>query len=52
MLSVYLLVIAPIGLALRLCGRDALGRRLDRRAKSYWQSAPAPGDATSYYRQF
>ena len=34
---VFYLVFAPVGIALRLLGRDPLQRRLDPSAKSYWQ---------------
>jgi hypothetical protein len=36
----------------RVMGRDALQRRIDRDAKSYWQPKAQPRDAGSYYRQF
>lgn len=32
----FFLVITPVGLVMRLFGRDALHRKLDRQAESYW----------------
>ena len=32
----YYLVITPIGLILRLLGKDPMRRRFDREAKTYW----------------
>jgi hypothetical protein len=32
----FYLVLSPIGLGLRLAGKDLLGRKIDRNAKSYW----------------
>ena len=48
----YYLVITPTGLVFRLIGRDALERKFDRDATSYWQKRPAAKPAASYYRQF
>ncbi len=49
--AVYLLVITPIGLVLRLCGRDPLRRRFERERASYWEDAKKPGDSGRYFRQ-
>ena len=48
---VYFLVITPIGLALRLCGRDSLQRR-KRNAPTYWREIRHRTDTASYERQF
>lgn len=49
----YYLVITPIGLAIRLTGKDLLSRKLDRNAPSYWiRRAPAPFDPARYENQF
>lgn len=48
----FYLVITPVGLLIRLIGRDALERHFDPSATSYWRkrgSAPEPSD---YFRQF
>ncbi|MCA9124877.1 MAG: hypothetical protein H6822_09205 [Planctomycetaceae bacterium] len=52
MLAVFYLVLTPIGLLMRLCGRDPMQRRLDRSAKSYWLARTPRGDTKSYFRQF
>lgn len=52
LLAIYYLVLTPIGLTLRLCGRDPMHRRLDRGAKSYWLPRTPRNDLKSYFRQF
>src|SRR5688500_6040817 len=45
LLLMFALVFTPIAIVFRLWGRDALGRRLDRTAHTYWvhrQTASAP----------
>jgi hypothetical protein len=41
-----------VGGIFRLMGRDALARRLDRNAGTYWVQRPPPGDAGRYFKQF
>jgi len=48
---IYYAVLTPIGLILRLCGHDALERRFDSRATSYWHQRPSPPSPESYFRQ-
>jgi hypothetical protein len=49
--ALYFGVFLPIGLALRFAGRDALGRRRDPAAATYWQPRPAaPRDR--YFRLY
>ena len=40
--AVYLLVVTPLGIALRLAGKDPLGRK--SRAESYWKDARRSGN--------
>ena len=50
--AVFYLAVTPIGLLLRLIGKDPLERRFDRSATTYWKPAEknvAPG---RYFRQF
>jgi hypothetical protein len=49
---VYYGVVTPIGLAMRLAGRDPLHRTFDRQAGSYWTRRPSGQDAKRYFRQF
>jgi len=39
----FFVTITPIGLVMRLCGKDFLRLRLDRGAKSYWIVRTPPG---------
>ena len=42
---IYLTTIVPIGLIMRLMGRDLLSLKLDRQAASYWVVRQPPGPA-------
>ncbi len=52
MAAIYFLLIAPIGLTMRLFGRDPLSRRLERDAPTYWSTRGPTADPTRYFRQF
>lgn len=52
MLAIFLAVFLPIGLFFRLVQRDALQLRLDKEAKTYWQTKAEPKDIASYYRRY
>jgi hypothetical protein len=41
---VYLLVVTPLGLAMRVAGKDPLQRRGKREKESYWREARPVGD--------
>lgn len=49
---VFFLVVAPIGLAMRLVKRDALNLKCPRDRDSYWQKKDMPKDARRYFRQY
>jgi hypothetical protein len=49
---VYYLVITPIGLALRLAGRDPMHRRFERERQSYWIRRPGAVPLERYFRQY
>ncbi|MEW5977283.1 MAG: SxtJ family membrane protein [Acidobacteriota bacterium] len=49
---IYFVILTPIGLVMRLSGRDALQRRFDRGAASYWTPRPTQATMKSYFRQF
>ena len=49
---VYFLVLTPIGVIMRLLGRDPMQRRLDPSAGTYWIPHDPPGDSARYFRQF
>ena len=40
---IFLLLVTPLGLCLRLAGKDLLRLRRDAKAESYWQPARTPG---------
>jgi len=50
----FLLVITPIGLVARLCGKDFLSLKLNPQAHSYWIARPhkAPKPPAEYEQQF
>jgi len=50
--AVFYLVLFPIGLAMRLVGRDPMQRRFDRQAKSYWIKREGRVEPARYFRQF
>jgi hypothetical protein len=51
--AIFYLIFLPVGLAMRLAGRDALRRRFDRAAKSYWVPREPPGpDPSGLPNQF
>jgi hypothetical protein len=52
MALLFYAVITPIGLALRLVGRDPLERRLVPEAETYWVDARDERPRESYFKQF
>lgn len=50
--TLYFLIIGPIAIAFRLFGRDAMHRRYDPNAGSYWTEASPPRDKESYFHQY
>jgi hypothetical protein len=49
---VYFGLIAPLGLLLRLSGRDALDLRPPSAQDGYWKEKPAAKDPSQYLRQY
>ncbi|HVU36012.1 MAG TPA: SxtJ family membrane protein [Opitutaceae bacterium] len=49
--AVYFLVVTPLGRIVRLCGRDPLNRRFERKRESYWEARHPERSPTSYFRQ-
>jgi hypothetical protein len=45
-------VLAPVGLAMRLFGRDPLKRRFDPAAASYWEAGRPAAGMRRYFRQY
>jgi hypothetical protein len=52
LLIIFYGLFTPMGILFRLIGRDALQRRLDRGAKTYWQRKSQPVSSARYFRQF
>jgi hypothetical protein len=52
MALIYLLVVTPIGLVLKVLRHDPLERSLDRNRKSYWVRCRQPDASGRYFRQF
>jgi hypothetical protein len=50
--AVYYLIVTPIGLIMRIIGRDPLTRRFDPNRTSYWEPRQENTDAKRYFRQF
>jgi hypothetical protein len=50
--ATYYLLFTPIGLAMRLFGRDSMQRRFDPKASTYWISRQQRTDSDRYFRQF
>jgi hypothetical protein len=49
---VFYVVITPLALLFRLTGRDAMRRKLDRGAASYWHDRGAQRPASSYFKLY
>lgn len=45
-------VIFPVGLLLKLIGKDPLHRQWDPKASTYWMPHKMPADKKRYFRQF
>jgi len=52
MAVVYYGVLTPIGLVLRLCGKDPIEKDVDTGCSSYWVEHPTKTDAGRYFCQF
>jgi hypothetical protein len=48
----YYGVFTPIGLLLRLSGRDSMGQKIDKSATTYFTKHTGPRDSASYFKQF
>lgn len=49
---VYYLVLTPIALVFRLIGRDVIGKKLDKDAKTYWVERSGDRPAASYFKLY
>ena len=49
---VFLFLITPVGLIFRIIGRDAMKRKLDPGATTYWEEYKESEDPATYVKQF
>lgn len=49
---VYYLILTPLGLAMRLMGKDPMQRRIDKSAATYWQQHEPPHPAERYEKPY
>lgn len=49
---VFLLLITPVGLIFKLVRRDAMKRKMDRGAETYWEEYKETDDPATYVKQF
>jgi Saxitoxin biosynthesis operon protein SxtJ len=49
---IFYCVVTPVGVIMRLTGRDPMERMFDRGAKTYWKPRRTNPDAARYFRQF
>jgi hypothetical protein len=52
LLTAFTILIAPLGLLLRLMGKDLLNEKHDRDAATYWKKHEPVGDRGQYRKQF
>ena len=48
----FYLIIAPIGLLLRVFGQDPMARSILPEAETYWEDAPPARPNETYFKQF
>jgi len=49
---IFYLVVTPVGIIMRLTGRDPMERAFDRTAKTYWKPRRTDPDSARYFRQY
>lgn len=52
MAAVFYLILTPIGLTMRIIGRDPLARQFDPNRTSYWEPRETEVEKKRYFRQF
>ena len=52
MAIIFYLVVTPVGVIMRLTGRDPMERAFDRSAKTYWKARHSDPDSARYFRQY
>jgi hypothetical protein len=49
---IYYLVVTPVGMVMRMLGRDPMRRGFDAKATTYWIPRTNENDQSRYFRQF
>ena len=49
---IFFIVITPIGVIMRVFGKDALDKNIDKEKESYWVSRDAEDDISTYEKQY
>ena len=52
MATLFYLIISPIGVLMRLTGKDPLEKRINPEADTYWVDAQSARPSESYFKQF
>lgn len=52
LVGLYYFVLTPVGLLLRVFGKDPMQRRLEPEATTYWEKKAPITDVRSYFRQY
>jgi Saxitoxin biosynthesis operon protein SxtJ len=52
MALIFYLVVTPVGVIMRLTGRDPMERAFDRSAKTYWKPRRTDSASARYFRQY
>jgi hypothetical protein len=52
MAIIFYLVVSPVGVIMRMTGRDPMERAFDRQGKTYWKPRRRDPDASRYFRQY
>jgi hypothetical protein len=47
----YFLILTPVGIVFKISGRDAMSRKLDSNASTYWSPRQQKYDARRYFHQ-
>ena len=49
---IFFIIITPIGIVLRMLGKDTLDKDIDKEKESYWVSRDAEDDISAYEKQY
>ena len=49
---IFFIIITPIGVIMRVLGKDALDKNIDKKKESYWVSRDVQDDISAYEKQY